>query len=275
MAKKAKAPGALPMPKFNKNEMHLALGLVAFFLIPVVRLMFGLRVTGIEKLPKSGSYVLVSNHVTNVDALAVAYFVYVKLNRAPHFLAKEGLFRIPVIGKILLAAGQIPVYRSSGQRNDEPLKVAHEYLKRGHMIGIFPEGTLTRDPDLWPMRGKSGAVRLALDTNVPVYPIAHWGSHHILPTYGSKFRPGFWKRVDLTVGSEIDLTEFRNKKLTPEELNVATEKVMVEITHLVEGLRGEKAPNRRWSPELSGQTTHGNFKKDGAQKMGSEKGNVK
>jgi 1-acyl-sn-glycerol-3-phosphate acyltransferase len=259
--RKAGKKGALPMPKFNKNELHPALGLVAFFLIPLVRLMFGLRVKGLEKLPKTGSYVLVSNHVTNVDALAVAYFVYVKLNRAPHFLAKESLFRIPVIGRILLAAGQIPVYRSSGQRNDEPLRVAHEYLKRGHMIGIFPEGTLTRDPDMWPMRGKSGAVRLALDTNVPVYPIAHWGSHHILPTYGSKFRPGFWKRVDLTVGNEIDLTDYRNKKLTPEELNTATEKVMVEITHLVEELRGEKAPEKRWSPEQSGQTTHGNFKK--------------
>lgn len=263
------------MPKFNKNELHPALGLVAFFLIPLVRLMFGLNVKGLEKLPKSGSYVLVSNHVTNVDALAVAYLVYVKLNRAPHFLAKESLFRIPVIGKILLAAGQIPVYRTSGQRNDEPLRVAHEYLKRGHMIGIFPEGTLTRDPAMWPMRGKSGAVRLALDTNVPVYPIAHWGSHHILPTYGSKFRPGFWKRVEVTVGNEIDLTEYRNKKLTPEQLNVATEKVMVEITHLVEELRGEKAPAKRWSPEQSGQTTHGNFKKGEARKAATEKGSTK
>jgi 1-acyl-sn-glycerol-3-phosphate acyltransferase len=273
--RKAGKKGALPMPKFNKNELHPALGLVAFFLIPLVRLLFGLNVKGLEKLPKTGSYVLVSNHVTNVDALAVAYFVYVKLNRAPHFLAKESLFRIPVIGKILLAAGQIPVYRTSGQRNDEPLRVAHEYLKRGHMIGIFPEGTLTRDPDMWPMRGKSGAVRLALDTNVPVYPIAHWGSHHILPTYGSKFRPGFWKRVEVTVGNEIDLTEYRNKKLTPEQLNTATEKVMVEITHLVEELRGEKAPAKRWSPEQSGQATHGNFKKGEARKAETEKGSTK
>jgi 1-acyl-sn-glycerol-3-phosphate acyltransferase len=263
MANKAgKKKGALPMPKFNPKELHPSLGLVAFVLIPLVRLLFGLRVKGLEKLPKSGPYVLVSNHVTNVDALAVAYFVYVKLNRAPHFLAKEGLFRTPIIGKILLAAGQIPVYRSSGQRNDEPLRVAHEYLKRGHMIGIFPEGTLTRDPDMWPMRGKSGAVRLALDTNVPVYPIAHWGSHHILPTYGNKFRPGFWKKVDVLVGDEIDLTRFRNKKLSPDELREATQVVMTEITHLVEELRGEKAPATVWNPEQAGQSATGNFKKD-------------
>ena len=266
--RKAGKKGALPMPKFNKNELHPALGLVAFFLIPLVRLMFGLNVKGLEKLPKAGSYVLVSNHVTNVDALAVAYFVYVKLNRAPHFLAKESLFRIPVIGKILLAAGQIPVYRTSGQRNDEPLRVAHEYLKRGHMIGIFPEGTLTRDPDMWPMRGKSGAVRLALDTNVPVYPIAHWGAQDILPRYGSKFRPGFWKKVDILVGDQIDLSQYQGRKLAPEEVAIATERVMRALTGLVEELRGEKAPDTLWDPAQQGQSVTGNFVK--AQKAAAK-----
>lgn len=265
MAKK-KAP--LPMPKFHKRELNASLAGVGFFLVPIVRLMFGLRVRGIEKLPKSGSYLLVSNHVTNVDALAVAYLIYVKLRRAPHFLAKEGLFRIPVIGKILLSAGQIPVYRSSGNRNDEPLRVAHEYLKRGHTIGIFPEGTLTREPNMWPMRGRSGAVRLALDTNVPVYPIAHWGSHHILPRYGSKFRPGFWKKVDVLIGDQINLDEFYGKKLSPEELAQASERVMDAITGLVEELRGEKAPAERWDPATKGQTVTGNFVK--AQKKSGD-----
>lgn len=251
----------LPMPKFYKRERHFRLHLVAGFLIPLVRLMFGLRVTGLEKLPKSGPYVLVSNHVTNVDALAVAYLVYVKLKRAPHFLAKEGLFRIPVIGRILLVAGQIPVYRTSGQRNDEPLKVAHDYLERGHMITIFPEGTLTRDPNMWPMRGKTGAVRLALDTNVPVYPIAHWGSHEILPRYGSKFRPGFWKRVDMLVGDPINLDQFRHPQISPQEVTEATVVVMRHITGLVEQLRGEKAPETLWDPAVAGQSITGNFLK--------------
>ncbi len=250
------------MPKFHKHERHFKLALIAGVLIPLVRLMFGLRVTGLEKLPKSGPYVLVGNHVTNVDALAVAYLVYVKLKRAPHFLAKEGLFRIPVLGKILLTAGQIPVYRTSGQRNDEPLKVAHDYLNHGHMIAIFPEGTLTRDPDMWPMRGKTGAVRLALDSNVPVYPIAHWGSHEILPRYGSKFRPGFWKHVDVLVGDQIDLDKFRHPQITPQEVTDATVVVMHTITGLVEQLRGQKAPGRLWDPAAAGQSVTGNFLKD-------------
>ncbi len=85
----AKPKKELPMPKINSSERHFVLALVASILIPIVRLLFKVEPKGIEKLPKHGSYIVVSNHVTNLDALAVAYFVYVQLKRAPHFLAKE------------------------------------------------------------------------------------------------------------------------------------------------------------------------------------------
>ena len=250
----------LKMPKINPKEHHFVLRLIASILIPAVRLMFKVRATGVNKLPTKGPYVLVSNHVTNVDALAVAYFVYVILRRAPHFLAKGSLFKVPFIGAVLRGAGQIPVYRG-GQRNDEQLKAAHAFLDAGHTIAIFPEGTLTREPDLWPMRGKTGAVRLALETNVPVYPIAHWGSEKIMPQYGSKFAPGFWKPVDVVVGDEIDLSRFRNKKLTTIEVHEATALVMTEITRMVEKLRGQIAPRELWDPIRAGQTETGNFNK--------------
>jgi len=250
----------LPMPVIGPKERHFKLSAVAALLIPLVRLMFHVKARNVERLPKKGAYVLVSNHVTNVDALAIAYFVYVILKRAPHFLTKEGLFHIPVVGKILLAAGQIPVYRS-GKRNDEPLKAAHAYLDAGHTIAIFPEGTLTRNPDLWPMRGKTGAIRLALESNVPVYPVAHWGSEQILPQYGNKFRPGFWKPVRLVVGNEIDLSKFRKPHLSPAEVYEATELVMHKITELVEELRGEKSSGELWDPVKAGQAATGNFKK--------------
>ena len=259
MAKNTKL-AYLQMPKINKNERHFVLVLIASFLIPAVRLLFKLVPKGQEKLPKSGAYVLVSNHVTNVDPLAMAYFVYVVLKRAPHFLAKGNLFKNPLVGGLLRAAGQIPVYRG-GQRNDEPLRAAHAFLDAGHCISIFPEGTLTRDPDLWPMRGKTGAVRLALETNVPVYPVAHWGSEQVLPQYGSKFRPGFWKPVNMIVGDEIDLSKYRNKKLTPAEVYEATALVMSRITELVSQLRGTVAPAELWDPAQHGQSEVGNFKK--------------
>jgi len=258
-AKPAKAE-YLKMPVIKTKERHFVLRLLAAILIVIVRFMFHLRATGTDKLPKSGAYVLVSNHVTHVDPLAVAYLIYVKLKRAPHFLAKGSLFKLPLVGPLLRAAGQIPIYRG-GQRNDEPLQAAHAFLDAGHVITIFPEGTLTREPNLWPMRGKTGAVRLALETNVPVYPIAHWGSEQILPHYGSKFRPGFWKPVDVIIGDEIDLARFRKKQLTPAEVHEATELVMRKITELVQELRGETAPTTLWDPAHHGQKITGNYKK--------------
>ena len=263
MAKKLKV---IKMPRIKKRELNLALRAVALILLPLVRSMFQVKAKGIEKLPKSGPYILVPNHTTNVDGLAVAYFIFYILHRAPHFLAKEGLFRVPVIGKILLAAGQIPVFRSSGQRNDDSMRAAYSYLEAGHAICIFPEGTLTREPDMWPMRGKTGAVRLALESNVPVYPVGQWGSEKILPRYGSKFRPGFWKSVHFLVGDEIDLKKYRKEQLSPEELYEATALVMKSITKLVEELRGEKAPEELWNPAEQGQAVHGNYIKQEKKK---------
>jgi 1-acyl-sn-glycerol-3-phosphate acyltransferase len=255
----AKQPKVVPMPKITSNEMTLAVRIVAGILAPIARMMFKVEVINLDKLPKSGAYILAPNHATNIDALAVAYFIYIKTKRAPHFLTKERLFSIPLVGKILLAAGQIPVFRTGGQRNDDSLRAAHAYLKAGHSVCVFPEGTLTRDPDSWPMRGKTGAIRLALDSGVPVYPVGQWGSEKILARYSSKFRPGFWKKVTVLVGDEIDLARFRKPNPTPAEVLEATEVVMSAITKLVEQLRGEKAPDRRWDPVAAGQATTGNF----------------
>ena len=258
MAKKQKL---IPMPKVTSNENTLTIRIIAFFLAPILRLIFKVEVTGMEKLPKKGAYILTPNHATNVDGLAVAYFIYIILKRGPHFFAKEALFNIPLVGKVLLAGGQIPVFRKGGQRNDDSFKIANLYLQAGHTICIYPEGTLTREPNLWPMRGKTGAIRLALDSGVPVYPIAHWGSEQIMGRYSSKFRPGFWKKVQILVGDEIDLAKYRKPDLSPEELLEATEHVMRRITSLVERLRGEKAPATLWDPVAMGQTVTGNFEK--------------
>lgn len=264
----AKKPKIIPMPALGPKEMTTAVRIVAGILAPIVRLMFKVEVTGLEKLPKSGAYILSPNHATNVDALGVAYFIYVIAKRAPHFLTKERLFHIPVVGKILLAAGQIPVFRTGGQRNDDSLRAAHAYLKAGHSICVFPEGTLTREPNMWPMRGKTGAVRLALDSGVPVYPVGQWGSHQVMSRYSKKFRPGFWKKVHFLIGDEIDLARFRKPNPTPAEVLEATEVVMKSITKLVEQLRGEKAPEKLWDPVAAGQATTGNFIKK-AQKGSS------
>ncbi len=105
---------------------------------------------------------LAPNHYSEFDPLIVAGAVW-RLGRAPRFMAKESLFRVPVLGWALRGTGMIPVARaSSAAAAKQTLAQSKELVEHGRGVIVYPEGTLTRDPDLWPMRGKSGAVRLAL-----------------------------------------------------------------------------------------------------------------
>lgn len=256
-----KSSQSLQMPELKPGkEITWQMRVLAVILRPWVRLLYKVDVTGMENLPKSGGYVLAANHVTTVDALAVAYMMYFRLHRAPHFLAKEGLFKTPIVGPVLLAVGQIPVFR--GQRkNTDPMEAAYKVLRAGHVIGIFPEGTLTRDPDLWPMRGRTGATRLAIEAGVPIVPVGQWGTEKVMETYSSKLKPKPWHKVNIIIGKPIDVSAYVAKKNSTEELVLLTEKVMNEITKLVEQLRGEKAPAKRFVPSEHGLPDHGNFKK--------------
>jgi 1-acyl-sn-glycerol-3-phosphate acyltransferase len=251
------------IPKVPKREFGFLLLLVAAVLALLLRLSMRIVSRGHNQIPRSGPYVLVGNHLSYLDPIAVAYVLLLRSRRAPHFLAKESLFRVPLLGWLLPRLGQIPVYRGGGS-NEEPLRAARALLEADHGLLIFPEGTLTRDPKLWPMRGKPGAVRLALQSGAPLYPVAHWGVDRILGNYSKRFSPGFWKRVDVVVGPEIDLSEFRGRDLTSEELAQATEKVMRTIANMVGELRGEQPPARLWDPAERGQSLTGNYRKPDA-----------
>ncbi len=252
---------SIKMPELRPDkEITWQMRVVGGILRPLVRLMYRIEVTGVENLPKTGGYVLAANHVTTLDALAVAYMMFYKLRRAPHFLAKEGLFRTPIVGPVLLSCGQIPVFRG-GRNNQDPMEAAYKVLRAGHCIGIFPEGTLTREPDQWPMRGRTGTVRLALETGVPIIPLGQWGTEAIVDTYSSKIKPKPWHTVKMVIGKPIEFDQYMGKKVSTEEMTVMTENLMTEITTLVEGIRGKKAPAKRYYPSDHGLPDHGNFKK--------------
>jgi 1-acyl-sn-glycerol-3-phosphate acyltransferase len=246
-----------PIPK--KREKNLALWAVAFILAPLFRLFFNTVPKGIENLPKKGPYILVSNHTSYADPLAMAYFIFVQLGRAPHFLAKESLFRIPVFGRLLPYLGQVPIYRQ-GRSNQDSLSAAKAYLAAGHTIIMFPEGTLTRDPDYWPMRGRSGAIRLAIESGVPVYPVAHHGVEKVLPRYSKNFRPSPFKKVVIQIGEQIDLSGFEAND-GPAKMAEATEIVMQAITDELRKIRSGEPPAKRWDPKESGQAAYGNYRK--------------
>ena len=128
------------------------------------------------------------------------------------------------------------------------LKDAESSLRAGGCLIVYPEGTASRDPDLWPMVGKTGVARLALTTGAPVIPVAHWGAQVILP-YGSK-KPHLVPRhlVRMLAGPPVDLSAYRGQPLGREVLRAATAAVMADITGLLAQLRGEPPARRAVRP---------------------------
>lgn len=196
---------------------------------------------GAEHLPETQGFIAVSNHVTYADPITLSHFLYLN-GHPPRFLAKAELFTLPVIGRIIGALDQIPVYRGSVRAKDAVSKGV-EVLRRGDMIVLFPEGTLTRDPDMWPMVARTGAARMALETGMPVIPVAQWGAHRMLAPYGKLFKPFPPKKVTVVAGPPINLDQFRGRPIDNEVLRGATNHIMATLTSMVEDIRGESAPD--------------------------------
>jgi 1-acyl-sn-glycerol-3-phosphate acyltransferase len=199
---------------------------------------------GAEHLPESGGFVVAANHVSHVDPIVLAHFLY-DHGRPPRYLAKASLFTMPMIGRVIRGAGQIPVHRESADAAGA-FRGAVEAVERGECVAIYPEGTITRDPGTWPMTGKTGAARVALATGCPVIPIAQWGPQEILPAYTKvpKFLPR--KTMHVVAGPPVDLSGLHDGPATTERLRTATELIMSDITGLLEGIRGETAPAERF-----------------------------
>jgi len=223
---------------------------------PLIALLFKLEIHGAEKLPREGAYVLTPNHYSEADPLAVALAVW-KAGRAPRFMAKESLFRVPVLGWILRATGMVPVARSSSAASArQTLETSETLVKLGRGVIVYPEGSLTREPDLWPMRGKTGAVRLALASGIPVIPMAHWGVQQVMPRYGKLRLWPLRRPVRVVFGDAVDLSRFQGDGQSA-GLVAATDVVMAEVAELLGRLRDEPAPAERWNPSDHGQKETG------------------
>lgn len=219
------------------------------------------RFTPESRLPQTGAFILAPNHLSEIDPITVGVSVW-HLGRVPRFMAKASLFRIPVLGWFMRRTGQIPVERDNRKRKEEsvnPLGAANEIVKRQAGVIVYPEGTLTRDPHLWPMRGKSGAVRLALESGIPLYPMAHWGAQNLMPRYSKGLRPFPRKTIRVAVGEPLDLSEFAGKPVTQKNVSEATQMLMREITQLLAELRGQEPPERLWDPTEHDQAETGRF----------------
>ncbi len=209
-----------------------------------------------EKIPATGGCVVAVNHISHVDPLILGAFLH-DHGRLVRYLAKDAVFRTPVVKHLAVNAKQIPVQRMS-ESAVTAFDAAVEAVRQGECIGVYPEGTITKDPEQWPMRGKTGAARIALATGCPVIPIGQWGAQDLLPAYSLRLRVFPRATASFKVGDPVDLADLMGQPLTNEVLREATDRIMASITSLVEELRGESAPAVRFDPKASGVTEIGN-----------------
>lgn len=203
-----------------------------------------IRVKGLGNLPPEGEGMIVAAyHANHLDPILVG--LALKRNgRMPHFLAKSTLFT-GILGTILKRIGQIPVLRASAQAGDS-LAYAKQALAKGETVVIYPEGTLTKDPDFWPQHFKTGTARLALETGAPIIPVAHWGLNEIYPRGDKKrlcFRP-FSHDCVVEFGPALDYSDLwphRNEKSTMGKLS---HRLKNTIAAMVADLSGRELPTR-------------------------------
>jgi 1-acyl-sn-glycerol-3-phosphate acyltransferase len=201
-----------------------------------------------DKVPQSGGVIFVANHISNADPLAVGQFLAFS-GRWPRFLAKASVFEIPVVGRIIAGSGQIPVLRDSAKSKDA-LIAAAQAIEQGRALVIYPEGTITEDPDLWPMRGKTGAARLAFTTHCPIVPIGQWGAQELMPGRTPGFPKLFpRKTLRIAAGDPVLLDDLLQKPVTAATLDEATTRIMDAITVLVAELREATPPAHRYEPD--------------------------
>jgi len=236
----------MPRPARWRTRGHLSYGMLAAIVVvyPVASLMFRLRYRHADRLPAAGPVLLVANHVSVLDPLACARLVF-DAGRLPHFLAKESVFR-GFAGTLLRSAGQIPVARFSDAAH-EALDAASADLRAGNLVVIYPEGSVTRDPEWWPMQARTGVARLALTSDAVVVPVAQWGPQRVHDYHTKKLRLRFRAPAEYLVGEPVDLTEQRarvrdGQPLTAALLRETTDLIMTRVRDGLAELRDEPAP---------------------------------
>ena len=217
---------------------------------PLLNLLTKKDWRGTENVPREGGIIVAANHVSEIDPLVVGHYL-INLRRAPRFLAKAELFRKPPMKWICEGAKQIPVSRHATDAS-AALVPAVEAVQHGECVLIYPEGSATRDPKLWPMKARTGIARVALMSGAPVIPIAMWGPEAILP-YKAR-RPKLFPRrtMHVVAGPPVDLSDYMGKPLTADLLHAATDTIMRRIADQLSGLRGEPAPAEFYDMKTAG-----------------------
>ena len=238
------APTRRPPRRVTRRPISWAFRLCVLVVYPVAGLVFRLQYRHAERIPPTGGVLLVANHVSVLDPLACARLVW-DAGRVPRFLAKESVFR-GLAGTILRAAGQIPVSRGTSAASSS-VHAAKAALDAGEVVVIYPEGSVTRDPDWWPMQARSGVARLALTTDAVVVPVAQWGPQRVHDYHSKRLHLRLRAPAQYLVGEPIDLSAQRARvragaPLSAPLLHEVTDLLMTSVRDQLGELRGEQPP---------------------------------
>lgn len=205
-------------------------------------------------VPTDGGVIIALNHLSEIDPLLTTHWMWEHQGRVPSFLAKASLFENRWVGWWFRGTDHVRVDRTSG---GDAVGPAVEAVREGKAILVYVEGTITRDPDGWPMVPRSGAARIALESGVPVIPVAQWGAQDLLPAYTGKFRLRRRTAVAFRAGEAVDLSDLLGLHDDVDAVQEASERIMAAIVAELEEIRHEKAPARRFDPVAEGFTRYG------------------
>ena len=206
-----------------------------------MRLWLNWRFEGWEYVEQDGPLLVACNHIGYIDSLTIANMLWY-VNRRPRFLGKAEMFEQPGLGWALRRVRTIPVARGTG--STAPLEAARTALQRDETVVIYPEGTVTKREDGLPQRAKAGLGWLAITSNVPVTPIAGWGTQPIWQKSGpGSLRPG--RPIWLKAGPPIDFSRYQGQEEDPRALRAVVDEMMERLTEMTAELKADYP--ERWT----------------------------
>jgi 1-acyl-sn-glycerol-3-phosphate acyltransferase len=235
------------MSRLHRPKAGFWIRLCVIVLYPLSGVLFRIRFRHLERVPppESGGVIIAINHISMIDTIVMARLIW-QSGRVPRFLIKSSLFHTPGLAWVVHGAEQIPVYRGTSNAA-ESLKDAVSALDRGEAVIFYPEGTVTSDPDQWPMQAKTGIARLVLlSPKTPVVPVGQWGAQR---------RPSvpWWRKLNrrtcaASVGLPLDLSDYTGREPNAETLREITDLIMHEVRTQVAEMRNQPAPAHFFQP---------------------------
>ncbi|MCU9593721.1 1-acyl-sn-glycerol-3-phosphate acyltransferase [Caldibacillus thermolactis] len=176
----------------------------------IMSCLYRIETKGLENIPKEGAVLLCANHIHNLDPPLVG----ITMKRPVVFMAKEELFKVPILGKIVRKANAFPIKRGKADR--EAIRIGLKTLREGKVLGIFPEGTRSRTGELG--KGLSGVGFFALRSDATVIPCAIIGPYKL------------FRKVKIIYGNPVNFNKLKDKNASIEE---ATELIMTHIREIL------------------------------------------